>query len=114
MINILHFVLVLFMLNEIFFIFNRKRLDINFENKDVLSVKTIDLLHYITRVMSFIWTILLFITGYKLVASIFVILVLLKFLLYHLNENIYRVYVVILPIIYVIFYFSVFYMHLIR
>jgi hypothetical protein len=92
--------ILLFTWNEIYYILNKDRLDINFKNKDVMSVTKIDLIYYAVRVLYWGWIIygMFFYTPHFYFILLF-ILGFLKFPIFHINRKLYFVYEFILPII---------------
>lgn len=92
------------LLNEVYFVLCRKRLDTNFRNKDVSSVRALDLLYYTLRAFSFVWQILILFFAPKIIALCFVTTLLSKFVLYHIRERTYRKLVLLLPFIHIILY----------
>lgn len=98
MITLFYIFSSLFIWNEIYYLYNRDRLDINFKNKDIESTPVTDFLFYFTRLLMWIFIVIgLFIN--PLSFSILLILKLLKSPLYHINRKLYIIYDTILPII---------------
>lgn len=102
--------LPVFAANEIFFVFNRKRLDRNFKNKDVMSVKRIDLIHYLLKVMSVIWPFFgLLGPAWHIFLGI-VGLWILKFVIYHVFTRFYRYYIFVVPILNAVAFMTAFFL----
>lgn len=77
------------LLNEIYYIFNKGRLDLIFSKKDVSSIKKSDVLYYLLKVSSVIWPIVgLFSYMWPMFLG-FIFLGLSKFMLYHISEKAY-------------------------
>jgi len=98
--NILLIILpILFIWNEIYYIKNKLRLDLNFKKKNIKSITTKDVIFYITRFLYLTFTLVfLFIGSGKL----FVILFTLKAFqipLYHVNRKAFIYYENFLPIL---------------
>ena len=110
MIEIFYTLLLIFAINEIFFVFNRDRLDRNFKNKDITSVKKVDLIHYILKTLSVFWPLIgLFSSMYYM--FLFVILLwVLKFVLYHVHKRTYAIYALVLPLVNAALYVSIFFL----
>ena len=80
------------LLNEIYYILNKGRLDLIFKKKDVSSIKKLDILYYLLKVSSVIWPIVgLFGALWPMFLG-FIFLGLSKFLVYHISEKAYAGY----------------------
>jgi hypothetical protein len=98
MISFFYIFFSIFIWNEIYYFYNRKRLDTNFKNKEIESITLTEFFFYFTRLLMWIFILIgLFID--PLIFSILLCLKLFKFLLYHINIKIFFVYDAILPII---------------
>jgi len=102
MITFFYTFLLAFIWNEFYYIFNRRRLNTNFENKDIESMRKMDLIYYSTRVLYWIWMIIGMFSGLSIFFIILFSLGFIKFPLYHISSRIYKVYDDILPFISVI------------
>ncbi len=81
------------MLNEIYYIFNKGRLDLIFSKKDVASIKKADILYYLLKVSSVIWPVVgLFSAMWPMFLG-FIALGISKFMVYHISEEAYNRYV---------------------
>jgi len=89
--------LLSFIWNELYYILNRKRLNTNFENKDIDSMRKMDLIYYSIRVLYWIWMIIGMFSGMSTFFIILFSLGFLKFPLYHTSSKIYKIYDYILP-----------------
>ena len=88
----------MFICNEIYYITNRDRLNQNFENKDIESIRKIDLVYYIIRVLYWGWLMYgIFIPNIYYI-SLFTV-GFIKFPLYHIDKKLYLIYDLVLPII---------------
>jgi hypothetical protein len=102
---------LLFSLNEIYHLFNRDRLNLLFEKKSQNQMYKIDVFYYLLRVMSTFWVILgLFSSMWPLMCGL-IILFFMQFALYHANYKIYSIYVSIYPIINMIIFAILFFIH---
>lgn len=108
MVDVFYAFLLVFAMNEIFFVFNRNRLDRNFKNKDIESVKKVDLLHYVLKTMSVIWPIVGLFTSMQYMFLILISIWVLKFVLYHVSERAYLVYSLVTPLLNAIMYVAIF------
>lgn len=98
MITFFYIFLSLFIWNEIYYLYNREKLDINFKNKDIESISNTDVLFYFTRLLLWIFIIIgLFID--PLGFSILLTIKLLKAPFYHINRKLFIIYDTVLPII---------------
>jgi len=97
MITFFYTFLLAFIWNEFYYIFNRKRLNTNFENKDIDSMRKMDLVYYSTRVLYWIWMIVGIFSGLPTLFLVLFILGFIKFPLYHISGKIYKVYENVLP-----------------
>jgi hypothetical protein len=81
--------LVVFIINEIYYLFNMKRLDMVFKKKSPDSMKMIDILYYMVRILS----IPFLIEGlFSAVSPVFLSLLVIwtfKIVLYHISERAY-------------------------
>lgn len=101
MINIFYFLSIIFICNNIYYIFNRKVLDTRFQYKKVTS--KYHLFYYYTKLLYWIWLSIGLFTNYYIYFAILGGLVLFKFPLYHINKKFYVYYIMILPILNIIF-----------
>ena len=51
MITLFYLLLIIFALNEVYYVFNKPRLDLNMKNRDVEATKSIDIAHYLLRIL---------------------------------------------------------------
>ena len=58
MTTLFYLFLIIFALNEVYYVFNKSRLDLNMKKRDVDSTKNIDIAHYLLRVMFWIWIVI--------------------------------------------------------
>jgi hypothetical protein len=103
MITTFYLLLILFSINEIYYVFNKSRLDINFKNRDISATKNIDLFHYLLRAM--FWC-CMFIGLWSSQSEMFIFLGslhLLRFPFYHISRKLYIIWDNILPAISIIF-----------
>ncbi len=104
-----YIILGVLILNELLFAFNRKRLNINFRNKDIEKVSLVDVSIYLLKSISFIWPIIgLFSSFYLLFLSV-IVLSLFKFITYHINSLLYSAYIYILPFLVIVIYSIILY-----
>ena len=107
MIVVFYLVLVLFILNEIFYLSNKNRLDIFFKKKDPSKIKKIDIIYYLIKVASVIWPFFGLFSSFKGLFLIVISLGLSKFLFYHFSKRFYDVYVNIYPLLIISAYLTI-------
>lgn len=98
MITFFYAFLSVFIFNEIYYLFNRERLDTNFKNKDIESTTKADVLYYFTKVLYWVWIITGLFSGLSYLFVILFSLRFMKFPLFHINRKIYIIYDTILPL----------------
>ena len=57
MISFFYIFLIAFIWNEVYYMSNKHRLNINFKNKDIESTTKLDLAYYLTKVLYWMWLI---------------------------------------------------------
>lgn len=102
-----YLVLILFILNEIFYFSNRKRLDLFFNKKDPSKIKKIDILYYLIKVTSIPWPIIGLFSSFSGLFAVVIIFSISKFLFYHISRRFYDVYVNIYPILIISVYLTI-------
>jgi hypothetical protein len=83
---------ILFIWNEFYYLKNRTNLDIRFRDRDIDGTTKLDVFYYLTCPLLWIW---LFIGYVWLGSNIFmtiIILKLFKFIIFHINRNIFSIY----------------------
>jgi hypothetical protein len=93
MIVVFYLVLILFILNEIFYFSNRKRLDLFFNKKDPSKIKRVDILYYLIKVTSIPWPIIGLFSSFSGLFSVVILLSVFKFIFYHISRRFYDVYI---------------------
>ena len=58
MITLYYLISILFAFNEVYYVFNKTRLDISIKSQDVKSFSKFDILHYVFRLMFWIWIVI--------------------------------------------------------
>jgi len=93
---------ILFIWMNIYYLTKINTLNERFKNKDLSKLSIIDIFYYLTRVSY--WVFLLYSVYYEKSSLINTLLLLglLKFILFHINNKIYKIYSLILPIISII------------
>lgn len=99
MITFFYTFLLVFVLNEVYYLFNRERLDVNFKNKDIESTTKLDLVYYLTRVMYWVWIIAGLFSGLSYLFVILLVVGFIKFPLFHINRKAYIIYDTFLPMV---------------
>jgi hypothetical protein len=103
MIIIFYLISILFALNEIYYVFNKSKLDTNFKNLDVKSSTKLDIAHYLLRIMFWVWMIVGIWSSQSNLFIFLTILHLVRFPFYHLSRRLYIIWTNILPSISFIF-----------
>jgi hypothetical protein len=96
-----------FIFAEIYHFFNKKRLDLIFKNKDIETIRKIDIAFYMAKLLSIFWPIIGLFSSFGELFMFIIIINILKFLVYHLNDKIYKFYINILPWVNVILYTTI-------
>jgi hypothetical protein len=104
-----YIILGVLIVNEFLFIYNRKRLNVNFKNKDIEKVTFIDVSMYLLKSISFIWPIIGLFSSFYLLFLLVIVLNILKFVAYHINRLLYSVYIYILPFLVIVIYSIILY-----
>jgi hypothetical protein len=107
MITLFYLFLLLFILNEIFYFSNRKRLDIFFNKKDPTQIKKLDIFYYLIKIMSTVWPVMGIFSSFRELFTIVLFLGLSKFLIYHVSKKIYSFYVDLYPILLISIYITI-------
>ena len=90
----------IFILNNIFYLLNYKRLDKKFSDRDKSSI--LDLVYYINKVLFLIWLIFLFWTSFKIYSIILVSTILFRIPLLFLSNKMLSLIFRLTPIINII------------
>lgn len=98
---------IIFIFNEVYYVFNKTRLDISIKSLDVKSFSKLDILHYIFRLIFWIWIIIGFWSSQSNLFIFLSLLHLIRFPFYHLNKRLYIIWDNILPSISIIFMFII-------
>lgn len=99
MVNLFYIMLLVFVMTDVYYLVNRRRMSMNFRHKDVMSVRSADLLYYFLKTISSAWPFIGIFTEYNGYFLAVLILWLLKFVSYHLSSRFYTVYVYAVPLI---------------
>ena len=103
MIILFYLISILFALNEIYYVFNKSKLDTNFKNLNVKSSTKLDIAHYLLRIMFWVWMIVGIWSSQSNLFIFLTILHLVRFPFYHLSRRLYIIWTNILPSISFIF-----------
>jgi hypothetical protein len=103
MITLFYLLLIIFAFNEIYYVFNKPRLDLNMKNRDVEATKSIDIAHYLLRILFWIWIVIGLWSSQSELFMFLGSLHLLRFLFYHINRKLYIIWDNLLPSISIIF-----------
>ena len=108
MIILFYLISILFALNEIYYVFNKSKLDTNFKNLDVKSSTKLDIAHYLLRIMFWVWMIVGIWSSQSNLFIFLTILHLFRFPFYHLSRRLYIIWTNILPSMSFIFILIIF------
>jgi len=97
---------LLFIINILYFIVNKDRLQKKYSEKENLSVTVIELLYYYINLFFYIFILLGTFTG-DITCIILFGLYLIKFPIYHINKKIYKIYSNLYPYMNIIVLLSV-------
>lgn len=103
MITLFYLISILFALNEIYYVFNKSKLDTNFKNLDVKSSSKLDIAHYLLRIVFWIWMVVGIWSSQSDLFIFLTVLHLIRFPFYHLSRRFYIIWTNILPSISFIF-----------
>lgn len=95
--------IIIFIWSEIYYVYNKSKLDTRFKNKDISESSIYDLLYYISRVFYYIWILGGLFTDQSNIFILLISLILLKLPFYFINKRLYFVWNNILPSLSIIF-----------
>jgi hypothetical protein len=103
MITLYYLISILFAFNEVYYVFNKTRLDISIKSLNVKSFSKFDILHYVFRLMFWIWTVIGLWSSQSEMFIFLGSLHLIRFPFYHISRKLYIIWDNILPSISIIF-----------
>jgi hypothetical protein len=103
MITLYYLISILFAFNEVYYVFNKNRLDISIKSLDVKSFSKFDILHYVLRLMFWIWIVIGLWSSQSEMFIFLGSLHLIRFPFYHISRKLYIIWDNILPSISIIF-----------
>ena len=103
----MNILLLILILNEFFFIFNRDRLNLNFRDKNISDIKNIDIFYYIIKFISYIFPFFVLFTPFKEIFVILMSINIIHIFLYYFNKKSYIIYGNIMPILRIVTYSSI-------
>jgi hypothetical protein len=101
-----------FIFSEIYHFYNKKRLDLIFKNKDTETIRKVDIVFYMSKLLSIFWPIVGLFSSFSHLFMLIIVMNLMKFVFYHLHDNIYKVYISALPWMNVVVYITILYFKL--
>jgi hypothetical protein len=107
MITIFYTMLFAFTFSEIYHFLNKKRLDLLFKNKDVETTRMTDIIFYVFKLMSIFWPIIGLFSSFNDFFMFLLLINISKFLIYHLNDTLYKIYIRVLPWMNVVVYLTI-------
>jgi len=96
-----------FIFTEIYHVFNRNRLDLIFKKKEVESIKKIDILFYLSKLLSILWPLIGLFSSFSGLFMMIMVINLLKFVFYHASDSTYRFYIKVLPFMNIVAYITI-------
>ena len=109
MITAFYSIIFIFIFSEIYHFYNKSRLDILFKNKDVNSIRKSDILFYVTKIFSIFWPIIGLFSSLNEFFLFLIIINLMKFIIYHVNDKLYKLYISLLHFINITIYLIILY-----
>ncbi len=103
MVTLFYLISILFAFNEVYYVFNKTRLDVSIKSLDVKSFSRFDILHYVFRMMFWVWMIVGIWSSQSSLFLFLTTLHLVRFPFYHLSRRLYIIWSNILPSISFIF-----------
>ena len=103
MITLYYLISILFAFNEVYYVFNKTRLDISIKSQDVKSFSKFDILHYVFRLMFWMWIVIGLWSSQSEMFIFLGSLHLIRFPFYHISRKLYIIWDNILPSISIIF-----------
>lgn len=103
-ITIFYLFSVLFILSEIYYVFNKIRLDRNLKNRDIEAINKLDIVYYLSRPASWIWLIIGLFTPMNSLFMLIVGLYLLKIPFYYIGKKLYIIWNNLSPAFSIILY----------
>ena len=82
---------ILFMIMHVYYVININDLDIRFSERDLTKVSKLHLVYYTTRVLYWIWILIGLINDYHYFLWFIVSFSILKFIFYHINNQLYKI-----------------------
>ncbi len=107
MITIFYLFLFLFILNDLFYLSNKDRLDVFFKNKNQNQIKKIDFFYYLLRIVSIIWPFIGLLSSFSDFFLLVIFLNFIKYIIYHILSRFYDIYVKIHPILLISIYITI-------
>lgn len=98
---------IVFIANEVFYLLNRKRIDLIFDKREMVDVKLSYIFYFMIKTVSYIWPI---IGVFSSLSNIFLCIIgfgALRFAAYHINRRLYDAYTSIMPFIIIVMYLLV-------
>lgn len=105
MITVYYIFSILFIWMNAYYFININKLDIRFKYKDKSSLTKTQLFYYLTKVLYWIWIPLGLLTDQYHMFILLIILGGLRFPFYHINNKLFKIYNLLLPVISIIVIF---------
>ena len=108
MTNIFYILSIVFIFMNVYYMLKNKQLDKGFKDRDILGVSKLDLVYYLSKVLYWVWIPIGFFTNQPELFYVLFILGFLKFPIYHLSKNIFRIYNSLYPALSLIVLITIF------
>lgn len=95
--------IIIFIWSEIYYVYNKSKLDTTFKGRDISNTTVYDLFYYFSRVCYYIWLGIGLFTNQSDIFLFLISLILLKLPFYFINKRLYFIWNNILPSISIIF-----------
>jgi len=94
---------LIFIIMEVYYVYNKTKLDSRYKNWDLTSVKLYDVLYYLSRICYYLWLVSGIFTNQSSIFIFMLVLILLRLPFYYLSKRLYVIWDNILPSMSIIF-----------
>jgi hypothetical protein len=95
MLNFFYLLSLLFLVNEFYYLSNRRNLDVKYKERNIEGTTVLDLIYYFTRFASWFWILLGLTTDLKLVFATILTVSIIKIPIFHISKIAYVWYLII-------------------
>lgn len=93
---------------NVYYMFRKTELDKRFKERDIMGLSKLDLVYYFIKVLYWVWIPIGIFTNQPELFYVLFILGFLKFPIYHLNKNLFRIYNDLYPAMSIIVLITIF------